>query len=130
MKSPRQQRREARRLFRTCVVDGSLDEARVRRVVQRTIDAGGVSDLKLLSRFQRLVRIDRAAHSARVESRAPLPDEVRASIESGVRRLYGRGIAVSYAENGALLGGVRVTVGSDVYDGSVRGRLDALSERF
>jgi|SRR6187431_478897 F-type H+-transporting ATPase subunit delta len=130
MKSPRQQRRDARRLFRTCLVDGALDETRVRRVVQRAIDAGGATGLKLLSPFQRLVRIDRAAHSARVESPSPLSDEMRARIESGVTRMYGRGIAVSYAEEAALLGGVRVTVGSDVYDGTIRGRLDALEERF
>jgi F0F1-type ATP synthase delta subunit len=30
----------------------------------------------------------------------------------------------------ALIGGMRVTIGSDVYDGSVRGRLEALAARF
>jgi F0F1-type ATP synthase delta subunit len=37
---------------------------------------------------------------------------------------------LSYGSNPALLGGVRITVGSDVYDGSVKGRLTALEERF
>ena len=84
----------------------------------------------MLSRFQRLVRLDREAHSARVESASSLPDDVRARIEAGLARMYGSGIATSFAQNPALLGGVRITVGSDVYDGSIQGRLAALEERF
>ena len=117
MKSRRQQLRDARQLFRTCLVGGVLDENRVRRVVRRTIDAGGSPGLKVLSRFQRLIRLERTAHSARVESTAPLSDAVRASIESSLLRLYGRGMVTTYVGNATLLGGVRITVGSDVYDG-------------
>ncbi len=60
----------------------------------------------------------------------PLPPDVRAQLEAGVARLYGTGIATSFAEDPALLGGVRVSVGSDVYDGSVKGGLAALETRF
>jgi F-type H+-transporting ATPase subunit delta len=130
MKTTRQAQREARRLFRLCFVDRSLDEERVRRVVQRMIDAGRPGRLAVLSRFQRLVRLDRTAHSARIESVTPLPADVRTSIESGLARIYGRGIVTSYADNPTLLGGVRITVGSDVYDGSIQGRLSALEARF
>jgi F-type H+-transporting ATPase subunit delta len=111
-------------------VNGSLDEARVRRVVQRIIGEERPGGLHVLSRFQRLVRLDREAHTARVESAASLSDDVRATIEAGLARIYGSGIVTSYAQNPALLGGVRITVGSDVYDGSVQGRLAALEERF
>jgi len=62
MKTSRQTVREARRLFRLCLVDGSLDESLVRGVVQQIIDAGRPGSLSLLTRFQRLVRLDRAAH--------------------------------------------------------------------
>ena len=129
MKSKRQRLRETRRLFRLCQVNGSLDEARVRAVVGRLIGTGR-PDLKVLSQFQRLVRLDRAAHSARIESVAPLPADIRTRIESGLKQKYGRDLTTSFAENAALLGGVRVRVGSDVYDGSIRGRLEALEERF
>ena len=61
---------------------------------------------------------------------SPLAGDVRTSIESDLTRLYGRGVITSYAENRALLGGVRVTVGSDVYDGSVQARLAELEEKF
>jgi F-type H+-transporting ATPase subunit delta len=130
MKTKRQAQREARRLFRLCLVEGSLDESLVRAVVQQVIDAGRPGSLGLLTRFQRLVRLDRAAHGATVESVTTLPPEVRASIEEGLARIYGRGVETRYTANPTLLGGVRITVGSDVYDGSIHGRLAALEERF
>jgi F-type H+-transporting ATPase subunit delta len=37
---------------------------------------------------------------------------------------------ISFVQNPALLGGLRIRVGSDVYDGSVRARLESLREAF
>jgi F-type H+-transporting ATPase subunit delta len=130
MKTTRQARREARHLFRLCLVNESLDENRVRQIVQRVIEGGRPGGLAILSRFQRLVRLDRTRHSAVVESAAALPLDVRASFDASLARLYGGGIVTSFAENPALLGGVRIKVGSDVYDGSVKARLAALEARF
>ena len=130
MKTARQIQREARELFRLCMVNGSLDEARVRRIVKGIVDAGRPGSLPVLSRFQRLVRLNRALHRAEVESAAPLGDDVRASIVAALERIYGAGLSTSFAENPALLGGVRVKVGSDVYDGSVKGGLAALEARM
>ena len=130
MKSKRQQQREAKRLFRLSMVTGSLDETRIRRIVDQMVAAERPGSLNVLSRLQRLVRLDREAHSARVESASSLPEDLRAAIQTGLTRLYGGGIATTYAENPALLGGVRITVGSDVYDGSIQGRLAALEEGF
>ncbi len=130
MKTNRQAQREAKRLFRLCVVDNRLAEDRVRQVVQQVIAAERPGGLKVLSRFQRLVRLNREAHSAKVESSSPLSADVRTQIESELARMYGRGLLMSYADNPTLVGGVRITVGSDVYDGSIKGRLMALSEKF
>jgi F-type H+-transporting ATPase subunit delta len=130
MKTTRQAQRDARTLFRLCQVNGSLDERRVRQVVDRIIAARRAGGLATLSRFERLVRLDRARHQAKVESAVPLPRDVRTSIEAGLKGLYGQGIAASYVHDPALIGGVRITVGSDVYDGSVKGRLAALEARF
>lgn len=130
MKTNRQTQREAKRLFHVCLVEGLIDEARVRQVVQRMVDAGGTGNLKVLSRFQRLVRLARAARSAKIESPSPLHGDTRTTIESGLERMYGRGLLTTYADNPTLLGGVRVTVGSDVYDGTIQGRLAELEEKF
>jgi F-type H+-transporting ATPase subunit delta len=130
MQSTKHAERDAQKLLRLCLVNGSLDEARVRQVVDRVIASGRSGRLGVLSRFLRLVRLDRARHRADVDSAVPLPADVRARIEAALIRVLGPDVATSFAENPALIGGVRITVGSDVYDGSVQGRLAALESRF
>ncbi len=130
MKTTRQIKREAKRLFRFCLVNGLLDEARTRQVVQRIIDAERRGGLALLSHFQRLVKLDSARHTAKVESAIPLPEDLRARVQAGLARTYGPGISASFAYNPGLIGGMRIKVGSDVYDGSVRARLAELEKDF
>ena len=130
MQTTKQAERDAKRLLRLCLVNGSLDEARVRQVVNRVIASGRPGGLGVLSRFQRLVRLDRARHSADVDSATPLAAEVRAAIEAAIVRMLGPDVTTTFAENPALIGGVRVKVGSDVYDGSIQGHLAALESRF
>jgi F-type H+-transporting ATPase subunit delta len=130
MKTKKQSQRDARQVFQLCLVDGSLDEGRVRQVVRQVVDAGRPGGLALLTRFRRLVRLDREKHSAVVESATPLAPDVRATIEAGLVKRYGRGIVTSFTDNPALIGGVRIKVGSDVYDASIKGRLAALEARF
>jgi F-type H+-transporting ATPase subunit delta len=130
MKTSRQSQREARQLFQLCLVDGVLDENRVRLIVRRMLDERSAGTLEVLSLFHRLIRLDRARHSADVQSAAPLPADLRASIESALARRHGPGMITSFTENPSLLGGVRIQIGSDVYDGSVSGGLSALEARF
>jgi F-type H+-transporting ATPase subunit delta len=44
--------------------------------------------------------------------------------------VYGAGVEATFTENPALIGGMRIKVGSDVYDDSVRARLAALEARL
>ncbi len=130
MKTARQTKREAKRLFRFCLVNGLLDATRTRQVVQRIIDAKRRRGLALLSHFQRLVKLDSARHTAEVESAVPLPEDLRARVQAGLAGTYGPGINASFAHNPGLIGGMRIKVGSDVYDGSVRARLAELEKEF
>jgi F-type H+-transporting ATPase subunit delta len=130
MKTIKQTRREAKRLFRLCFVNGLLDESRVRQVAQRIIESKRRASPALLYHFIYLLKLDRARHTAEVESAAQLPDDLRASIQADLARQYGPGISASFALNPALIGGMRIKVGSDVYDGSVRAELDELEKGF
>jgi len=76
------------------------------------------------------LKADRARRTAQVESAAPLEADVRVTIERALARRYGPALATAFVVDPRLIGGMRVKVGSDVYDGSVRGRLEALETRF
>jgi F-type H+-transporting ATPase subunit delta len=126
----RQAKRDAKQLWRLCLVDGSLDEGRAREVVNRLIESKHTGGPAILSNFLRLVRLDLAGKAARVDSAVPLDADVRASVEQSLARKYGPRIATSFVVDPSLIGGMRVRVGSDVYDGSVKAGLDALEVGF
>ena len=130
MKANRTVKRAARQLFRLCLVNGALDEGRARQVAERIAASRRRGALAILSDFQRLVRLDSDRHSAFVESATPLVPGMREGIQAGLTRVYGPGLEATFAENPALIGGMRIKVGSDVYDDSVRARLAALESRL
>jgi F-type H+-transporting ATPase subunit delta len=130
MKAKRKVKRAARQLFRLCLVNGALDRGRARQVMQRIAVSKRRGALAILSDFQRLVRLDSDRHSALVESATPLLPSMREGIQAGLTRVYGPGLETAFTENATLIGGMRIKVGSDVYDDSVRARLAALEARL
>lgn len=130
MKSTREIKREAKHLFRLCFVNGSLDEDRVRSVVQGLLGSKRRGSLPLAGQFQRLVSLDRQSHMAKIESALPLPSDLRANVQTSLVRAYGPEIDTSFADNPTLIGGMRIRVGSDLYDGSVKAELTALENSF
>jgi len=130
MKISKQARRAAKELFRSSVVNGVLDEKRVRDVVGKVAQAKPRGYVEILSQFHRLVKLELERRTARVESAAPLTPEVQAEVTKKLGNLYGAGLNISFAQNPSLLGGLRIKVGSDVYDGSVQARLENLAESF
>jgi len=130
MKISKQARRDAKQLFNSCKVNGLLDEDRVRRAVSAVIAQKPRGYVAILSHLQRLVKLDLERRTARVESAVAAPDALKSSITANLSRRYGAGLDISFGVNPQLIGGVRVEVGSDVYDGSVKARLAALEESF
>jgi F-type H+-transporting ATPase subunit delta len=130
MKISKLARREAKELFRACFVNGVLDQDRVRDAVRRTLEMKPRGYLAILSHFQRLLKLEIERRTALVESAVALSADLRGNVQNTLARVYGPGLTISFTENPALIGGMKVQVGSDVYDGSVRGRLAALAESF
>jgi F-type H+-transporting ATPase subunit delta len=130
MRANKRARREAKELFRGCAVNGVLDENRVRQTVQHVAAAGRHDSPAILSHFCRLLKLELARRTATIESATPLPADLRVAVEAGLTRLYGPGLTTAFAYRPALVGGLRIQVGCDVYDGSVRARLDTLQESF
>jgi F-type H+-transporting ATPase subunit delta len=130
MKVTKRARRDAKQLFACCEVEGRLDEARVRTALTQLIDRKPRGYQGILAHFHRLVRLDLARRSARIESAIPLAPELQTTVAANLARRHGPGLDTAFAHEPALIGGMRIRVGSDVYDGSVRARLAALADEF
>ena len=130
MKSRRYVNRAARQLYRFCLAGDVLDEPRVRQVAQQLAASPRRGALAVLADFQRLVRLDHDRHTALVESATPLAAPVQDTVRADLSRRYGQGLDTRFVENAALIGGMRIKVGSDVFDGSVRAKLASLEARF
>jgi F-type H+-transporting ATPase subunit delta len=130
MKISKQALRDARQLFRSCQVNGLLDENRVRQTTKLLGEQKPRGYVEILSRLHRLVKMDLEQHAARVESATPLTPDLQAEVTGEIKRQYGAGVSISFAQNPALIGGLRIQVGSDLYDGSVKMRLQKLEESF
>jgi F-type H+-transporting ATPase subunit delta len=126
MKISKQARRDARELFRSCMAQGALDENRARQAVTAVIQSKPRGYAAILSHFERLVRLEVARRTATIESATALPPQTQAEIQSDLIRQYGRGLDFHFTQNAALIGGLRIQVGGDVYNGSVQGRLEQL----
>ena len=130
MKISKQALRETRQLFRNCQVNGRLDEARVRQAVALLLEKKPRGHVEILARLHRLVRLDVERRTAQVESATPLAADQQAQVAAQLQKIYGTGLDLSFTQNAALLGGLRIQVGSDLYDGSVKNRLEKLAQSF
>ncbi len=126
MKISKEARRTSRQLFRVCLVDGKLDDTRIRTVVTKVAEAKPRGYMGLLENFQRLVAAEIEKNKAVVESATELDGATRSGLQSSLNQKYGRELALEFSVAPELLGGIRVKVGSDVWDGSVKARLEAL----
>ena len=130
MKISKQAQREARQLFRTCHVNGLLNENRVRQSVSLLFAKKPRGYAGILSRLHRLVKLDLDRRAAHVESATPLAADLRAEVAGRLGKIYGSAVNISFSENPALLGGLRIQVVSDLFDGSVKMRLEKLEQSF
>ncbi len=130
MKISKQALREARQLFRTCQVNGLLDENRIRQAVALLSEKKPRGYTEILSRLHRLVKLDLERRAARVESAMPLPTDIQNAVTGEIKKKYGNGMNISFSQNPALIGGLRIQAGSDLYDGSVKTRLEKLEASF
>lgn len=130
MKSGKELKRTAKKLFQASLVDGVLDVSVVRKVVRKLSDAKPRGYLQVVTAYWRLVRLEVERNSALIESAVELDAATRAQVEADLKKKYGNQISTEYAVRPALLGGIRIKIGSDVWDGSVLNRIQRLEEKF
>jgi len=127
MKISREARRQAREIFDLTLVDGRLDTGRL------DVAFGEVSTKKprdyfqILKELTRLVRLELAGRHAIIESAVPMDPAKATAFADGLKARFGD-ITTEFRQNPELIGGLRVRVGSDVWDGSVQARLEAIKQ--
>src|SRR5262249_33178322 len=130
MKITKEARQLARQLFRLSFTDRQLDRAKVTSLVESMLAEKPRHYVGALRAYQDLLRLELQKRHAVVETTVALQPETEKSIVASLHRKYGSDLTTEFAVNPELIGGMKVKVGSDVWDGSVRNRLAKLQEQI
>ena len=117
----------ARQLFAMSMVDGSVSADRVGGVLEYVEKHPPANPMMVLKAYQRLVAVEVAKGIALVEHAGAINDAMLAAIAAAMSRKYGRPVTATAKPNPALLAGLRVHVGDDIYESSIAGQLAALA---
>ena len=123
----RQIQQLARQFFRLSVVNGSISPERVAGVLEYVEKHRPAHSVAVLKAYGRLVAAEIARGEAVVEHAGPVNESVLAGIAAAMTKQYGRNITSTARRNDALLAGLRVRIGDDVYESSVAGQLSTLA---
>jgi len=80
----------------------------------------------MISSFEKLAAEDRGAISAEVTTALPLTEAQSKALAASLRTALGKDPEIETKVDPAILGGLKVRVGSRLYDASLKSRLDSL----
>jgi F-type H+-transporting ATPase subunit delta len=130
MKINKETRQLSKELLRSSFIDGQLDNGRVTSLVKSLIEKKPRNYIKVLDAYKRLLRLEVEKRTATIESASELKPEAAREIIDNLKRKYGSDLNPRFVTNPDLLGGMRIRVGSDVWDSSVRNRLQRLQQQL
>jgi len=130
MKINKEIRRLSREMLRASFTDGQLDHGRIASLVESLIARKPRNYVAVLKNYRRLLRLEVEKRRARVETASELDSEACSKLVANLKKKYSNDLATEFMVNPQLLGGMRIQVGSDVWDGSVRGRLERLQQQL
>jgi F-type H+-transporting ATPase subunit delta len=130
MKINKEVRQLGREMLRASFTDGQLDRGKVAKLVQALIGKKPRHYIDILHYFKRLLRLEIEKRHAKIESAMPLSPQTATAVVERLKKKYGADLTSDFAVDPTLLGGVRVRVGSDVWDGTIRNRLQRLEQQL
>ena len=130
MKINKEIRGMAKDLLRASFTDGQLDQGRVSSLVRSLIEKKPRNYLAVLDNYKRLLRLEIEKRTATIESANELAPDVARDLVNNLKRRYGPDLTTRFVVNPDLLGGMRIRIGSDVWDSSVRNRLQRLQAQL
>lgn len=117
----------AKQLFKLSLVNGAVSPEQVAGVLGYIEKVQPRHALTLLKLYHRAIVTEVAKSRAIVEHAGSVSDATLKMIESAMSRKYSRPVTATARPNLKLLAGLRVRVGSDVYEANVSSQLVALS---
>ena len=130
MKINKETRQLSKGLLRASFTDGQLDSGKVASLVKSLIEKKPRHYIQVLEAYQRLLRLEVEKRTATIETASELAPDAAAQIVANLKRKYGNDLTARFVVNKDLLGGMRIRVGSDVWDSSVRNRLHRLQQQL
>ena len=130
MKINKEIRQLSREMLRASFTDGQLDRGKIASLVQSLIEKKPRHFIHILENYKRLLRLEIEKRHARIESASELDPQTSGNIVARLKKKYGDDLTAEFVVDPTLLAGVRVRVGSDVWDGSVRNRLQRLQQQL
>jgi F-type H+-transporting ATPase subunit delta len=130
MKINKEIRRLSREMLRASFTDGQLDPGRVASLVDSLIGKKPRNYVGVLKNYRRLLRLELEKRRARIETASDVDSATSSELVANLKKKYGSDLTAEFVVNPQLLGGMRIRVGSDVWDGSVRNRLERLQQQL
>jgi F-type H+-transporting ATPase subunit delta len=127
MAADKQTKLLAKQLFKLSVVNGVVSPEQVTGVLGWVEKHSPRRPVAVLKAYHHRIAIELAKSRAEVEHAGPIGDTVLKSIEAAMTKKYQRPVSATAHLNSELLAGLRIRVGSDVYESSVAGQLATLS---
>ena len=101
----------------------------LRNLVAVLIQNDRIGDVvEVAAAYRRILREQLGIRPAEIVTARELSNDERSALVAEVAKLAGAKVDASFKLDKNILGGTVVRIGSTVYDGSVRGRLDRLKE--
>lgn len=130
MKLNKEIRQLSRKMLQASFTDGQLDPGRVASLVDSLVTQKPRNYIDVLKSYRRLLRLELEKRSATIVTASEIHPSIRSEIEANLRSKYGNDLATEFHVDPQLLGGMRIRVGSNVWDGSVRNRLERLQQEL
>lgn len=130
MKVNKEIRQRSREMLRASFTDGQIDRGKITALVQSLVTKKPRHYIDVLQHYKRLLRLEIEKRHARIESMMPLSPDVASKITDRLKKKYGSDLTTEFDVDATLLGGIRVRVGSDVWDGTLRNRLQRLEQEL
>ena len=130
MKITKEIRQLSREMLRTSFTDGQLDPGRIGSLVDSLIARKPRHYVEVLKNYRRLLRLELEKRQARIETASEVDSAMTSELVANLKRKYGSDLTTQFVVNPELLGGMRIRVGNDVWDGTVRNRLERLQQEL